>query len=53
MTLNNIESNKINNTKSKMNLTHFIMLHIDQILNMNIYLLTLISSSAFNTGKLM
>ena len=30
MTLNNIESNKINNTKSKMNLTHFIMLHIDQ-----------------------
>ena len=45
MTLNDIETNKTNKKQRKVNLTH-----IDEILNVNIVLLTLISSSAFNVA---
>ena len=45
MTLNDIETNKTNKKQRKVNLTH-----IDEILNVNIVVLTLISSSAFNVA---
>ena len=45
MTLNDIETNKTNKKQREVNLTH-----IDEILNVNIVLLTLISSSAFNVA---
>ena len=45
MTLKDIETNKTNKKQRKVNLTH-----IDEILNVNIVLLTLISSSAFNVA---
>ena len=46
MTLNDIETNKTNKKQRKVNLTH-----IDEILNVNIVVLTLISSSAFNVAN--
>ena len=45
MTLKDTETNKTNKKQRKVNLTH-----IDEILNVNIVLLTLISSSAFNVA---
>ena len=45
MTLKDIETNKTNKKQRKVNLTH-----IDEILNVNIVLLTLTSSSAFNVA---
>ena len=50
MTLNNIETNKINKKQSRMDLTYMCYTYI-KVLNVNILLLTLFSSSAFNTNK--
>ena len=51
-TLNNIKTNKINK-KRKMNLTLMICYTKIKVSNANIILLTLVSSSAFNTEKFM
>ena len=46
MTLNNIETNKINKKQSKMILIHMICYTYIKILNVNIFLLTFISNYA-------
>ena len=48
-----METNKVNKKQSKMNLSHMICYTQIKVLNVNIFILTLISSSAFNTEKFM
>ena len=53
LTLNNIETNKTNKKQNKVNLTLMICYTQIKVLNVKILLITLLSSSAFNTEKFM